>query len=296
MAESKPEWLGPADPDDVKVDNAPVRQHRHSALTIEGYSRAAVQSYWRVPELKIGFDLGVQPWAFMTTPNWAVSHTHLDHVIALPVYVARRRLLHMAPPTIYVPEPTVGEVRNLLRACQGLDRGRFPCQLIGCQPDDEFELSRELVLSAFATSHRVPSLGYIVWSRRKKLKAEYHDLQGEQIRDLRQGGVEVTYEVRDPLVCYLGDSNPEGLDNCPDAMRTKVLIMEITFFSAQHRRERIHKLGHIHLNDVIERADRFENELIIASHVSTRYHDDQVKRILEKRVPDRLRDRLLLWL
>ena len=32
--------------------------------------------------LKLGFDLGAQPWDFMGTPTWFVSHTHLDHVAA----------------------------------------------------------------------------------------------------------------------------------------------------------------------------------------------------------------------
>ena len=63
-----------------------------------------MQSYWRIPELKIGFDLGAQPWDFMGTPTWFVTHTHLDHVAALPVYVARRRMMKMEPPTIYLPE------------------------------------------------------------------------------------------------------------------------------------------------------------------------------------------------
>ena len=38
------------------VDNAPFLSCQHAGLTIEGYSRAAVQSYWRIPELKIGFE------------------------------------------------------------------------------------------------------------------------------------------------------------------------------------------------------------------------------------------------
>ena len=78
------------------VDNAPVLSYQHGGLTIEGYSRAAVQSYWRIPELKIGFDLGAQPWDFMGTSTWLVTHTHLDHVAALPVYVARRRMMRWA--------------------------------------------------------------------------------------------------------------------------------------------------------------------------------------------------------
>jgi hypothetical protein len=39
------------------IENAPVRSFVHKGLTVEGYSRAAVQSYWRIPELKLGFDL-----------------------------------------------------------------------------------------------------------------------------------------------------------------------------------------------------------------------------------------------
>lgn len=286
----------PDDVDDVQLDNVPVRVHRHGDWTIEGYSRAAVQSYWRVPELKIGFDLGLQPWSFMTTKTFAVSHTHMDHIAALPVYIARRRMMKMPEPTIYLPESAVADVELLLRAFQRLDRGRLPCQLVGVNAGDEIELSREHLLTAFPTRHTIPSLGYILWDRRKKLKREYVGLPGEKIRDLRLGGVEVTDEVRTPLVAYLGDSNPAGLDENPDCYRAKILIMEVTFVAANHRRELIHKFGHIHLDDVVERADRFENELIIASHFSTRYHDDQVRRTMEKRIPPGLKERLLIWL
>ncbi|HVJ80605.1 MAG TPA: metal-dependent hydrolase, partial [Planctomycetia bacterium] len=219
----------PEDAEDVQVENAPVRRRRLAGLTIEGYSRAAMQSYWRIPELKLGFDFGLQPWAFMTTPTWAVSHTHMDHIAALPIYVARRRLMKMPEPTIYLPEGSVEDVRALLRAFQRLDRGRLPCNLVGCHPGMEIELSRELVLTTLETEHTVPSLGYIVWDRRKKLKPEYQHLAGEQIRDLRLAGTEVAKEIRTPLVCYLGDTNPAGLDRNPDAYRAKVLILEMTF-------------------------------------------------------------------
>ncbi len=281
---------------DHPVDNAPVRSIAHNGLTIEGYSRAAVQTYWRVPEMKLGFDLGGQPWSFMATPSWFLSHTHLDHVAALPVYVARRRMMKMEPPTIYVPAGSVEAIEQLLRAFQKLDRGAMPVRLVGVEPGQEVELSRELVVTVFPTRHTLPSLGFLVWERRRKLRPEYHDLSGDQIRDLRLSGVEVSAEIRIPKVAYLGDTAPQGMDACPDVYRAEVLIMEMTFVAPGERPDRIHKYGHTHLDDFLARADRFENELIVASHFSTRLHPDQIQRIVEKRLPERLRSRLKVWL
>jgi ribonuclease Z len=278
------------------IENIPFQTLQHNGLTIEGYSRAAVQTYWRIPELKLGFDLGAQPWDFMGTATWFVSHTHLDHIAALPVFVARRRMMKMEPPTIYLPESAVDGVQQLLRAFSRLDRGRLPCRLVPVAAGDEIELSRELVVTAGQTQHRIPSLCYIVWERRRKLKPELQHLSGDQIRDLRLSGAEVTQETRLPRVAYLGDSTPQGLDDNPGMFEAEVLITEVTFVAPGHRPDKIHKLGHIHLDDIVARRDRFHNQLIIASHLSTRYHRRQVERFVDKALPDRLGGRLHLWI
>jgi ribonuclease Z len=278
------------------IDNAPVKTVQHGSLTIEGYSRAAVQSYWRFPELSLGFDLGAQPWAFMGTETWFVTHGHLDHIAALPVYVARRRMMKMEPPVIYAPAETIDPVREILRQFTRLDRGRMPCELRPLSPGDEVELSRELVVTVSETCHTVPSLGYVVWERRNKLKAQYRELSGDQIRDLRLGGTEVTEEVRQPIVAYAGDTAPPGLDACPAMYEAKILIAEMTFVSPAHRKDKIHKFGHMHLDDFVERRDRFKNELVIAAHLSTRYGGQSVERLVRKALPDMLDGRLMLWL
>ena len=130
------------------INNLPVKTLKHGELTIEGYSRAAVQTYWRIPELKLGFDLGAQPWSFMGTETWFVTHGHLDHIVALPVYVARRRMMKMTPPVIYMPAETIEPMQKILRQFTQLDRGRLPCELRPIAPGDEIELSRELIVSA----------------------------------------------------------------------------------------------------------------------------------------------------
>lgn len=273
-----------------------MRVLAHRGLTIEGYSRAAVQSYWRVPELKLGFDLGGQPWSFMGTGTWFVTHAHLDHLAALPVYVARRRMMKMEPPDIYLPESAIEPMEKILRLFTRLDRGRMPCRLLPIAPGDEIELSREHVVTAAATKHTVPSMSFVVWDRRRKLKPEFQGLAGEQIRDLRLSGVEVTEEKRLPLVGYLGDSAPEGLDNCPALYEAQVLITELTFVAPRHRKEKIHKFGHMHLDDLIQRRERFRNEVIVATHFSTRYHNEQIRRYVERKLPDLMEGRLHLWL
>ena len=277
------------------IDNLPLRTHVHRGLTIEGYSRAAVQSYWRIPELKLGFDLGGSPWSFMGTNTFFISHGHLDHMAALPVFVARRRMMKMEPPTIYVPAEIHDQVWKMLNAWRQLDRGRMICNLVPASPGDEFELSRERVVTVFDTEHTVPSVGYVVWDRRWKLKDELVGTDEDEIRRRRLGGEDVTREVRVPLVCYCGDTAPGGLDNYEPVYQSRVLITEMTFYRPDHRKEKIHKFGHTHLDDIIERAERFENELIILAHFSTRYQENQVRREVQKRLPESLRERVELW-
>jgi len=277
------------------TENLPFDTLKHKALTIEGYSRAAVQSYWRIPELKIGFELGASPWAFMGNRTFLVTHGHLDHLAALPVFVARRRMMKMEPPIIYLPEEIVEDAWRVLRAWQKLDRGRMLCELVGVKPGDTLNLSREHRVAVFPTRHTVPSVGYVVYDVRKKLRPEFSGLSGDQIRDLRLQGTEVSAESLTPLICFTGDTAPHGLDAHPDVFTSEVLITEMTFFRPEHRREKIHKFGHMHLDDFLDRAHRFQNELIILAHLSTRTPLNEARRRLDQVLPESLRSRIKLW-
>ena len=115
----------------MMVENVPVLKHVHDGLTIEGYSRAAVQTCWRVNELKLLFDVGVQPWDFMGTSTMFITHAHLDHIAALPAYVSRRRMMKMDPPVIYLPDSAVDTAWEMLQMFRKLDRGAMPCELVG---------------------------------------------------------------------------------------------------------------------------------------------------------------------
>ncbi len=272
------------------------RHLKFKNFTIEGFSRAAIQTFWRIPEFHLGFDLGALPWEFMGTQNWFISHTHLDHLAMLPNYVARRRMMKMSPPTIYLPENFVNLAAKLLKVWSHLDCGKFPCELVGLKPGDSVELSREIVVEAYPTSHRVDSLGYVVFHRRKKLLPEYLALPGEEICRLKNEGASITYEIKTPKVAYLGDSNQIGLDVNPIFYEAEVLITEMTFVEKRHQCGKIHKFGHIHLDDIVQRQEKFKNELIIASHFTARSTAEAIFRSVQEKLPDMLGGRLKLWL
>jgi ribonuclease Z len=278
------------------IHNSPYQSLHHQGITIEGYSRAMVQSVWRVPEWDLGFDAGAMPWQFLNTPTWFISHGHLDHLAALPSLVSRRAIMDFAlPTTIYVPEPVVDACWGMLKSWEPLDQGSMSCTVKGLAKGDEIPVSRDHVVKAYSMQHPVPALGYIVWERRHKLKPEYYGLPNDKIRDLKLSGAAITDEQRVPVLGYTGDTSPPGLDDNPDFFRARILITEMSFVRVNHPREKIHGFGHMHIDDFIERADRFENEIVIAAHISSRYEIEETKQAIAVNVPAGLRERIRVW-
>ncbi|MBO0699549.1 MAG: metal-dependent hydrolase [Zavarzinella sp.] len=278
-----------------RIENAPYLSLAHGGLTVEGWSRAGIQSYWRVPELRIGFDLGAVPWAFTPTGTWFVTHAHLDHLLALPALLARRWMLKYPPTTVYVPAEIVDDVWALLAAWRKLDRGAQDCTLVGLKPGDSVNLSDRHYVTAFPTAHPIPARGYVIWERRNKLKEEYAGLPGDRLKQLRETGGTLTVEVPVPLLCYTGDTGPAGLDADPAVYAAKILITECSFARPDHSPEKIHEFGHLHLDDFVGRADRFQNVLIIAGHTTSRDEPASFQQWAAERLPAGLRERFHVW-
>ena len=87
------------------------------------------------------------------------------------------------------------------------------------------------VVRPFATTHPVPSQGYVVYSRRMKLRPEYAALDGPAIAKLRAAGTAVSDAVEAPLLAFTGDTGADWVDHpsAQDALRAKLLIVECTF-------------------------------------------------------------------
>ena len=89
--------------------------------------------------------------------------------------------------------------------------------------------------------------------------------------ELRKNGVEITREVYEPLVSFMGDCLGESLLDNSRVFQSKVLITECTFLD-DGEEAMSKKKGHSHLKDIVHALNELDDEIkcekIILSHFS----------------------------
>ena len=160
-------------------------------------------------------------------------------------------------------------------------------------PGDEIELRGDLRVRAVRTFHPVPSLAYIITRRISKLRPEFRGLPGPEIAARRRAGESMTDHEDRLELAYATDTLVSVLDHAPDLLRARVLIMECTFLDTRKTLEAARAGCHIHLDEIIERADRFANDHVVMMHISQLYRPDEVASILDARLPPSLRAKVI---
>jgi len=264
--------------------------------TIRGISVGGVYTSIAVPELGLLFDAGASPRSLAAIDTILLSHGHVDHAGALPALLGIRALHGKTkPPRIVMPAEIVDDLLAALASLSRLQRWPLDIEAIGMNPGDELALRPDLAIRAVRTFHPVPSLGYIVVRKVAKLKPELHGLPGPEIAARRRAGEEVNaYEERLELA-YATDTLVSVLDHAPALLKTRVLIVEATFLDTRKTLEAARAGCHIHLDEIIERADKFENEHVVLMHFSQLYRPDEVAAILDARLPAHLRKRVIAF-
>src|SRR5262249_43526053 len=157
----------------------------------------------------------------------------------------------------------VGELTIALEALSKLQRWRLAIEAIGMMPGDEIALRGDLRVRAVRTFHPVPSLGYVIVRRVSKLKPELIGRPGPEIAARRRAGEEVTDHEDRLELAYATDTLVSALDHAPELLQSRVLIVECTFLDERKSLADARAGCHIHLDELIERADRFANEHIV---------------------------------
>jgi ribonuclease Z len=262
--------------------------------TIRGISVGGVYTSLAVPELGLVFDAGASPRSSGGIDTILLSHGHADHAGALPALLGIRALHGKTkPPRVVMPVEIMEDLQVALAAMTKLQRWPLAIDAIGMSPGDEIELRGDLRVRAVRTFHPVPSLGYIVTRRVARLKPELVGLAGPAIAAKRRAGEEVSVYDDRMEVAYATDTLISALDHSPELYKARVLIMECTFLDQRKSLEAARAGCHIHLDEVIERAELFENEHVVLMHFSQLYRPDEIAGILDKRLPAALRAKVI---
>ncbi|HEY3255600.1 MAG TPA: MBL fold metallo-hydrolase [Polyangiaceae bacterium] len=259
------------------------------AMKLEGLSVAGVETCIEVPTLGLVLDMGRCTRGAVQHPLVLLSHGHLDHIGAIAQHAARRSMMHMGESTYLVPAAVAPAVEELFNAAGRLDGQVIPRRVVPLSAGEEFQIAKQRWVRPFETYHRVPSQGYTVWERRHRLRSEFQGLPGARLAELRKSGVSID-EARDvALLSFTGDTRVEVLERTPELQHTETLVMETTFLDDRVDVQGARSTGHIHLDEVLERAQLLPRSEVVLSHFSARYGDQEVRQIVSQRLPDELR-------
>jgi ribonuclease Z len=265
-----------------------------AGIPIEGVSIAGHESFYKLPTFRTLLEFGRAPEDTVGYANVCVSHGHLDHVAGLAHHASRRKLAGLPAGRVFVPAPAIPDVRAWVEACERLEHVRYDIELVPASPGDRVSLRNDLELTVFPGCHRVPTVGYLFSEVKHKLLDELSGRPGGEIADLRRRGAAVTRREEIPLLAYPGDCGREIFEAAPQILKARVLLLECSFLLPEDL-PRAREYAHIHLEDILERADRFENEAIVLTHFSQRYRAEEIREAL-RRIPEPLASRVIPFL
>jgi ribonuclease Z len=261
-------------------------------VELGGSSVAGLETSVEVPPLGLLLDIGVCTRSAVRQPVVLVSHGHLDHVGAIALHAARRHLLGMSEGTYLVPATVAKAVETLFDAAGALDGQAIPRRVVPLEPGQDFRLDGKRSIRPFPTFHRVPSQGYTVWERRHHLRSDLRGKPPAELADMRRRGIEIHDHTEVPLLSFTGDTTIDVLERVPELQRTQNLVIEASFLDERVTAEEARNMGHIHLDDLLARAELLTADSVVLHHFSARYDANDIESILANRIPDLVRSRL----
>ncbi|WP_428266955.1 MBL fold metallo-hydrolase [Haliangium sp.] len=270
-----------------------VQAGRHN---IRGVSVGGVYTALMVPELDAMFDVGLAPRSFAGVNSLFLSHGHVDHIGALTSLLGIRALMgRKRRLKVFMPAAIAPLVEDVLRAATPLQRHPLEIEAVPMEPGQVTPLRADLSVRAFRTFHPVPSLGYQFVRTVKKLRPEFMSLPGPEIARRRRAGEDLfdVHERRE--FAYATDTLARVLDTEPSLLDTEVLVLECTFLDHRKDLSAAHAGCHIHLDELIERAERFCNQHLVLMHFSQIYKPRQVSEILRARCPASMYERIIAF-
>ena len=257
-------------------------------IDIDVISLAGFYTCVQFPGYKIAIDLGIAPRSSFNKSHVFFTHSHGDHISGIVRHCSSRDMLGLQPPTYYVGSEDSQNLELFLEASRRLCRTKMQCQVEAVSPGSEFQLRPDLKVRSYRSIHRVPCQGYVISNTRTKLREEFIGASPEKLRQSRASGIEIDRQIEIPLASYTGDTVIDVFERESILQQVKVLITELTFCDDQVSPADARHRGHIHLDQVIERAHLFQQPSIVFMHLSSRYRTQEIEKICRKKMPSDL--------
>jgi ribonuclease Z len=277
---------------------------KYAQWTITGSSIASDQTCLLVKELGVCFDMGFTfPDCIKKGRIVVASHGHADHVGSLHLHIRKRLRNNLPAATYVIPRVCKSPLLSLYSAVCALDEGDTDVNkfdktasaqvgLLISEDNPMIPINEQMFIRGFDVTHKIPSRGYVIYERRRKLKPEFANIANlGQYRKQNPQAV-VDEQVVAPIIGFSGDTTIDGVLRNDDLLNSKLLLLECTYIgtddvTAQQARER----GHIHIDDIKQNWDRFNNQMVLLIHLSPRYELKDIQKA-HRDLPDDMVQRL----
>ncbi|CAG8630088.1 14615_t:CDS:1, partial [Funneliformis caledonium] len=296
-------------------------------LTLIGTSRAADLTSFYIPELNWIFDGGTKVTNHLPSHIF-ITHTHTDHCLGLYRYNSRKRppIIYAPMESVGLIENYMRSAQEItdhyaLRrghsfSCLGVKQGdeislsltsSGRVEITSREDDEEEEEDVKVDMSVQTKSivkntgdgvgyqvhvtqmdHSIPCVGYVVYSKRKRLSSAYTHMTTKEIAKFRQENpsLEIMEPYLAPLFAFNGDTTinaffPNQTNDKWAFKEVPVIITECSFLLDEHL-DQAKKTKHTHWKDLKKVVKENRNQIFILIHFSCRYSDEKIKRFFEE--------------
>jgi ribonuclease Z len=273
---------------------------------ISGFSISGLATYIQIPELNFCIDMGECPLSAIPLDHVFLTHAHGDHARCLMRHHSLRKMMGVERDSVYyIPECVSENAKAWIKSeaiFEGVAESKFRYPEIVPVTAGELQFLRyrkDIALEAFEVKHSIPTMGGTLYFYKKKLKDEFLGKDAAEIIELRKKGIEITREVYDPLVSFMGDCLGESLLDNSRVFQSKVLITECTFLDDEDE-AMSKKKGHSHLKHIVHALNEMDGDIkcekIILSHFSMKYSDKHIRDALDKGIPEKFKNKVVAFI